>query len=139
MTEQDKQEAIEIMRKLVKSLASFEDETLDVWVETAAMFVCSDKFGENFSRALALYTLHLMFLDGAFKETTDIEEYSRRVASFSLSGEFSQTFATTTADTSGNSLRGTPWGKMYEMLNKKMGGGFGLITAPRKPYPRWGC
>lgn len=139
MTEQDKQDAIAIMKKLVPAISGFGDEVLEVWLEMADMFVCSNKFGDKYARALALYTLHLMFLDGAFKETTDIEEYSRRVASFSLSGEFSQTFATTTADTSGNSLRGTPWGKMYEMLNKKMGGGFGLITAPRKPFPRWGC
>ena len=120
------------MRALAKALVSVDDATLSVWIGLAEMFVCESRFGDKYTDAIALYALHLMFLDGAFKETTDVEEYSRRVASFSLSGEFSQTFATINNDSSGNSLRQTPWGKMYEILNKKKGGGFGLITAPRR-------
>lgn len=67
----------------------------------AKMFVCESKFGDQYDKALALYTLHLMTLEGALKTEKDsVESYTQRVASFSLSGEFSQTFQSTTEETS---------------------------------------
>lgn len=126
MDEQLKQEVITIMKGLVGGLKNVDPGVFDAWIPLAEMFVCKDRFGDKYAQALALYTLHLMFLDGAFKQGTDLASYSRRVASFSLSGEFSQTFATINAETS--SIRQTPWGKMYEILLKKKGGGFGIIT-----------
>lgn len=131
MTEQDKEKAMAIMRGLVQALVKVTDETIGFWLEMADLYVCSDRFGDSHPKALALYALHLMLLDGAFKQTTDLTQYSQRVASFSLNGEFSQTFSTVTSDTSGNQLRQTPWGKMYEILNRKKGGGFGIITSSR--------
>lgn len=101
---------------------------LAAWIDMAKEFVCANRFGSSYIRAVALYTLHLMTLDGAMKqENESVESYSRRIASFSLSGEFSQTFDRVSANHE-NQLMQTPWGKMYNILNKKKGGGFGLIT-----------
>ena len=132
MSPEQKSEAIAVMKSLAPALAKFDDEALGVWVDIAELFVCQHRFGDKYPKAIALYTMHLMFLDGAFKNTTDVQEYSRRVTSFSLSGEFSQTFGEVNSNSSDSSLRSTPWGKMFDILNKKSGGGFGLITAPRK-------
>lgn len=120
---------IEQIVKLAPPMREVSPALLDAWVELARDFVCERRFGDRYERALALYTLHLMTLDGAMKqEGESVESYSRRVASFSLSGEFSQTFDRLSGDQSGNALRQTPWGKMYEVLNRKKGGGFGLVS-----------
>lgn len=119
--------------KLAPAFRKVDQELLSAWVELAEDFVCKKHFGDKYNRAVALYTLHLMTLDGAMKQENEtIESYSRRVASFSLTGEFTQTFAKVSDDNSGNALRQTPWGKMYEILNKKKGGGFGLISGLRR-------
>ena len=74
-------------------------------------------------------TMHLMFLDGAMKqEGESVESYSQRVASFTLTGEFSQTFDRVSS-ASDNEMLSTPWGKMYWRMLKMRGGGFGLMTA----------
>lgn len=120
---------LEQIYKLAPAFKKVDPALLEAWIELAEDFVCPNRFGDKYNRAVALYTLHLMTLDGAMKqESESIDEYSRRVASFSLTGEFSQTFDRISGDTSGNMLRQTPFGKMYEILNKKKGGGFGLTS-----------
>lgn len=133
MNEQQKEEVIKKMIALAPALASVDVNLLGAFIEMAEMFVCEHRFKDKYINALALYTMHLMFLDGAMKaDSEDVEDYSRRVASFTLSGEFSQTFGAVSASSDGGkSIRQTPWGKMYEMLNKKMGGGWGLVTGLR--------
>lgn len=122
---------IAIITGLAPPFKKIPEENINAWVEMSKLFVCESRFGDDYDRALALYTLHLMTLDGAAKtEKESVGDYSRRLASFSLSGEFSQTFATLSGDTT--SIRATPWGKMYDLLNKRKGGGFGLITAARR-------
>lgn len=124
---------LEQIYKLAPAFRKVDPELLSAWVELAQDFVCKNHFGDKYDRAVALYTLHLMTLDGAMKQENEtVESYSRRVASFSLNGEFTQTFAKVSDDNSGNALRQTPWGKMYEILNKKKGGGFGLISGLRR-------
>lgn len=124
---------LEQIYKLAPAFRKVDPELLSAWVELAQDFVCKNHFGDKYDRAVALYTLHLMTLDGAMKQENEtVESYSRRVASFSLTGEFTQTFAKVSDDNSGNALRQTPWGKMYEILNKKKGGGFGLISGLRR-------
>lgn len=124
---------LEQIYKLAPAFRKVDPELLSAWVELAQDFVCKNHFGDKYDRAVALYTLHLMTLDGAMKQENEtVESYSRRVASFSLTGEFTQTFAKVSDDNSGNTLRQTPWGKMYEILNKKKGGGFGLISGLRR-------
>lgn len=124
---------LEHIYKLAPAFRKVDPELLSAWVELAQDFVCKNHFGDKYDRAVALYTLHLMTLDGAMKQENEtVESYSRRVASFSLNGEFTQTFAKVSDDNSGNTLRQTPWGKMYEVLNKKKGGGFGLISGLRR-------
>lgn len=126
-------EILEHIYKLAPAFKKVDPELIQAWIELAKDFVCVNHFKDKHSRAVALYTLHLMTLDGAMKqESESVESYSRRVASFSLTGEFSQTFSKVSDDASGNVLRQTPWGKMYELLNKKKGGGFGLTTAYRR-------
>ncbi|QYU38165.1 hypothetical protein [Enterobacter phage Phc] len=130
----DYQEIIAIMRRLAPPLGQVPDEQLSAWIDLATLFVCGHKFKDKYSYALALYTMHLMFLDGAMKtEDEDVESYTRRVTEFSLNGEFTQRFASISSENqSGKVIRSTPWGKMYEILNKKMGGGFGLITGLKR-------
>lgn len=126
-------EIIEQIYKLAPPFRKINPELLEAWIELAQDFVCPNKFGDKYNRAVALYTLHLMTLNGAMKqESESVESYSQRIASFSLTGEFSQTFSKVSDDTSGNVLRETPFGKMYEILNKKKGGGFGLTTGLRR-------
>lgn len=123
--------------KIAPPFKKVDPELLEAWIELAKDFVCEKHFKDKYFRAVALYTLHLMTLDGAMKqEGESVESYSHRIASFSLTGEFSQTFSKVSDDTSGNTLRQTPWGKMYEVLNKKKGGGFGLTTALRRGCSR---
>lgn len=123
------EEIIAQIHKLAPAFKTVDPDLLGAWVELAKDFVCEKRFADKYYRAVALYTLHLMTLDGAMKqEGESVESYSQRIASFTLSGEFSQTFAKVSDDASGNELRQTPWGKMYEVLNKKKGGGFGLMV-----------
>lgn len=124
--------AIEQIKKLAPPMREVDPDLLAAWVELATDFVCERRFKDKYPRALALYAMHLMTLDGAMKEEGEsVESYSRRVASFSLSGEFSQTFDRVSSDRSGKEIRQTPWGKMYEVLNRKCGGGFGLVSGYR--------
>lgn len=126
----------EIMQQIVKlapPMQQVDHNLIVAWIELAKEFVCKKRFKNSYPKAVALYTLHLMTLDGAMKqEGESVESYSRRVASFTLTGEFSQTFDRISSDTSGKKIRQTPWGKMYEVLNRKHGGGFGLVTGLRR-------
>lgn len=119
--------------KLAPPMQQVDPDLIVAWIELAKEFVCKKRFKNSYPKAVALYTLHLMTLDGAMKqEGESVESYSRRVASFTLTGEFSQTFDRISSDTSGKQIRQTPWGKMYEVLNRKHGGGFGLVTGLRR-------
>lgn len=126
----------EIMQQIVKlapPMQQVDPDLIVAWIELAKEFVCKKRFKNSYPKAVALYTLHIMTLDGAMKqEGESVESYSRRVASFTLTGEFSQTFDRISSDTSGKQIRQTPWGKMYEVLNRKHGGGFGLVTGLRR-------
>lgn len=136
--DENQYEAAQIMRTLAPALKNVSDEVIMAWLMLAESFVCPNRFkGKDYHKALALYTMHLMFLDGAMKgEKETLESYSRRVASFSLTGEFSTTYASVTANTDGRTITQTPWGKMYDILNKKKGGGFGLLYAAHARKPR---
>lgn len=127
------EDILSFMRGLAPALKSVSDETLNVWIDLARLFVCESKFGADAYKAIALYAMHLMFLDGAMKaENESIENYSRRLASYSLTGEFSMTYGSVTINTDGRQITQTPWGKMYDILNKKKGGGFGLLSGMRR-------
>lgn len=120
------------IQRLAPPIKEVDVEVVVAWVGLACEFVSPSRFGKSYYKALALYSLHLMTLDGAMKqEGESMESYSRRTASFSLTGEFSQTFDRVSSDNSGKAIRQTPWGKMYELLLKKKGGGFGIITGLR--------
>lgn len=119
--------------KLAPPMKQIDPDLMVAWIDLAKEFVCKKRFKESYPKAVALYTLHLMTLDGAMKqEGESVKSYSRRVASFSLTGEFSQTFDRVSGESGGKEIRQTPWGKMYETLNRKKGGGFGLVTGFRR-------
>lgn len=119
--------------KLAPPMAKVNPEIIEAWIELAVEFVCKKRFKDSYVKAVALYTLHLMTLDGAMKqENESVESYSRRVASFSLTGEFSQTFDRVSASNSGDQLMQTPWGKMYDTLSRRRGGRFSLMTGLRR-------
>lgn len=129
---EDQIKALEFMRQLAPALKKVDEDVFIAWMVLAESFVCKNKFGNDYYKALALYTMHLMFLDGAMKgENESLENYSRRVTSFSLSGEFSTGYGSVTQNTDGRQITQTPWGKMFDVLNKKKGGGFGLISGIR--------
>lgn len=129
----DYESVMKKMRLLVPAMKKVDDETLTAWIGMAEMFVCSKRFGDKFNDALALYTLHIMFLQGAFKQTEDINAYGRKVAQYALTGEYQITYKHDAVDLSAKSIRQTPWGIMYETLNRKKGGGFGLIGGQHRP------
>lgn len=123
------QDVIDKMRSLAPPLKEVPDELLSAWAVLAEEFVCKSRFGDSVVTAIALMTMHLMFLDGAMKqEGESLESYTQRVASFTLTGEFSQTFDRVSAS-SDNEMLSTPWGKMYWRMLKMRGGGFGLLAA----------
>lgn len=126
------EDVLKQIRAIAPPMVKVKDEVINSFIELAEMFVCRRKMGNRYTKAMALYTLHLMTLDGAMKqENESVDSYSRRVASFSLSGEFSQTFDRVSADNE-NQLLQTPWGKMYQTLLKMRGGGFGLMVAGKR-------
>ena len=116
------------MRSLVPSLKAVDDESINVWIDLARLYVCESKFGADKDKAVGLYALHLMIADGAFKgQNVSLEAYSRRMASHSLSGEFSITYDTQSV--ASGDLSSSQFGRMYKALLRKKGGGFGLITS----------
>lgn len=116
------------MRSLVPALKAVDDEAINVWIDLARLYVCESKFGADKDKAVGLYALHLMIADGAFKgENVSMEAYSRRMASHSLSGEFSITYDTQSA--ASGDLSSSQFGRMYKALLRKKGGSFGLITS----------
>lgn len=121
------EQALAFMKSLVPALKNIPDETLDVWLELAKPYICTSKFGDDAYKALSLYTLHIAFLDGALKQNESLDDYGKKVASYSLSGEFSISYESTSQTQS--SLTATPWGRLYWNLLRKKGGGFGLITS----------
>ncbi|MEG0209055.1 MULTISPECIES: DUF4054 domain-containing protein [Gammaproteobacteria] len=122
-------EVIEAMRALAPPLKKVSDESLVPWVSLSEEFVCKKRFKDSYTKALALYSLHLMFLDGAMKgENESVSSYSKRVTSYSLSGEFSMGYGAVTPNTDGRQITETPWGKMFDTLKRKKGGGFALMT-----------
>ena len=116
------------MRSLVPALKAVDDESINVWIDLARLYVCESKFGADKDKAMGLYALHLMLADGAFKgQNVSLEAYGRRMASHSLSGEFSITYDTQSAASS--DLSSSQFGRMYKALLRKKGGGFGFITS----------
>lgn len=129
------EKVLEQIVKLAPPMRDVSPALIYSWIEIAEEFVCEKRFGSKYEKALALYTLHIMTLDGAMKQEGDsVDSYSRRLASFSLSGEFSQTFDRVSDNGNDKSIRKTPWGKMYDTLNRKRGGGFGLVSGLRRKY-----
>lgn len=124
-------QVIEQIRKLAPPTNGVNNDTLTAWIEMAKEFVCERKYGDKYTKALALYTLHLMTIDGALRTENDsIEEMSRRVKSFSISGEVSESYERV-SESDGTFLGQTPWGKMLRVLNRKKGMGFALLTGAR--------
>lgn len=127
------EEVITYMRTLYPPLISQPDEVLNAWIEVAKLFVCFEQFGDKRVQALAFYTLHLLSQDIALKTQNDsTQASSERVKSYSLSGEYTITYDTSTAAKSSSDLSASSWGKLYLALLRKKGGGWGLVTASGK-------
>ncbi|WWD11004.1 virion structural protein [Escherichia phage Phagiculus] len=122
------EEVIVYMRTLYPPLVSQPDEVLNAWVEVSKLFVCFERFGDKKVQALAFYTLHLVSQDIALKTQNDSSQTSSdRVKSYSLSGEYTITYDTSTATKSSSDLSSSSWGKLYLALYRKKLGGWGLI------------
>lgn len=127
------EEIFEQIVKLAPPFSKVDPDLLTTWIELAQEFVSQKRFGKSYTKAVALYTLHLMTLDGAMKqENESISTYSYRIASYSMDGEFSQSFDRVCESDSENDLLHTPWGKMYQKLRRMKGGGFALMTGARR-------
>ena len=69
--------------KLAPPMKQIDPDLMVAWIDLAKEFVCKKRFKESYPKAVALYTLHLMTLDGAMKQEGEgVDSYSRRVASF---------------------------------------------------------
>lgn len=127
------EEVISYMRTLYPPLVSQPDEVLNAWVEVAKLFVCFERFGDKQIQALAFYTLHLVSQDIALKTQNDsTQTSSERVKSYSLSGEYTITYDTSTAAKSSSDLSASSWGNLYLALYRKKLGGWGLIMGSGK-------
>lgn len=124
------EEVIAYMRTLYHPLNNQPDYVLNAWIEVAKLFICLDKFGDKQVQALAFYTLHLVSQDIALKSENDSSQTStERVKSYSLSGEYTITYDTSTAAASSSNLETSAWGKLYLDLMRRKVGRWGLITA----------
>ena len=133
MDENEIEEVYAIVIAIAPPMVNVNPEQVKFWIGMAEDFVCKSKFNSRYKKAVALYALHLMTLDGAMKQSKDsVESMSRKVTSFSLSGEFSQTFGDVSKTTSNDVLEQTPYGKMYRALLRRSGGGIGLMTGLRR-------
>lgn len=124
------EEVIAYMRTLYPPLKSQSDDVLNAWIEVAKLFICLDKFGDKQVQALAFYTLHLLSQDIALKTENDSSQTSsERVKSYSLSGEYTISYDTSTAAASSSNLEASSWGKLYIDLMRRKVGRWGLITS----------
>ncbi|QJT70537.1 UNVERIFIED_ASMBLY: hypothetical protein SD1_08 [Shigella phage 2019SD1] len=54
--------------KLAPPMKQIDPDLMEAWIDLAKEFVCKKRFKESYPKAVALYTLHLMTLDGAMKQ-----------------------------------------------------------------------
>lgn len=125
------EEIYDVLVSLASPYKKIDKDLIIPWIQVSMSLVCERTFGKDYNRAVALYTLHCLSRSGAFLQPNEsVTGYTQRIQSFSLSGEFSQTFATV-ASSGTKEIKSTSWGLLYWSLKRKKGGGFGLITTGR--------
>lgn len=114
---------LEIFRKLAPEFAAFPDEVVKGYIELASLFVCEGDYGDAYNVALALMAAHIMASPGGYSD--DGSKSSGRILS-RKEGDLAITYGNVSGDSS--YLSGTTYGNLLQILRKKKGGGFSIMT-----------
>lgn len=114
---------LEIFRKLAPEFAAVPDGVVQGYIELASLFVCKDEYGDAYNAALALMAAHIMASPGGYSDNGS--STSGRIIS-RKEGDLSITYGNVSSDSS--YLGGTTYGNLLQMLRKKKGGGFAIMT-----------
>ena len=114
---------LEIFRKIAPEFASVPDDTVEAYLELAGVYVCVNEYGKYYNVAVALMAAAIMASPGGYSE--DGSSSAGRVTS-RKEGDLAISYGAISSDSS--FLGGTTYGNLLEMLRKKMGGGFAIMT-----------
>lgn len=114
---------LEIFRLIAPEFAAVSDDVVNNYLELATVFVCAGDYGKYYNVAVALMAAHIMASPGGYSDgasTSSGKVQSRK------EGDLAITYGNVSSDTS--YLGGTTYGNLLQMLRKKMGGGYALMT-----------
>lgn len=114
---------LEIFRKLAPEFAAVTDEVVQGYIDFATFYVCVDDYGKAYNVALALMAAHIMASPGGYSQ--DGSSSSGKVLS-RKEGDLSITYGNVSSDSS--YLSGTTYGNLLQLLRKRMGAGFSIMT-----------
>lgn len=124
--------ALEIFRIIAPGYSAVSDDIVQGYIDIASLFVCVNRFGDAYQVALAYMAAHIMQSPGGYGQNGS--SYQGQLTSFSADG---LSFSYASVDSSSTSyMSGTSFGTLYQMLLRKAGGGFGIMTrGPGGYYP----
>ncbi|WP_435952736.1 DUF4054 domain-containing protein [Dryocola sp. BD626] len=114
---------LKIFRKLAPEFAAVPDDVVQGYIDLASLFVCEGEYGDAYNVALALMAAHIMASPGGY--SADGSTSSGRILS-RKEGDLAITYGNVSGDSS--YLSGTTYGNLLQMLRKKKGGGFSIMT-----------
>lgn len=114
---------LEIFRKLAPEFAAVPDDVVQGYIDFASLYVCECDYGGAYNVALALMAAHIMASPGGYSD--DGSTSSGRILS-RKEGDLAITYGNVSGDSS--YLSGTTYGNLLQMLRKKKGGGFSIMT-----------
>lgn len=114
---------LEIFRKLATEFAAVPDEVVQGYIDLASLFICESEYGDAYNVALALMAAHIMASPGGYSDNGSAS--SGRILSRKES-DLAITYGNVSSDSS--YLGGTTYGNLLQMLRKKKGGGFSIMT-----------
>ncbi|MGM8556000.1 DUF4054 domain-containing protein [Enterobacter hormaechei subsp. steigerwaltii] len=112
-----------IFRKLAPEFAAVPDEVVQGYIDFASLFVCEGEFGDAYNVALALMAAHIMASPGGYSDNGSTS--SGRILS-RKEGDLAITYGNVSGDSS--YLSGTTYGNLLQLLRKKRGAGFSIMT-----------
>ncbi|WP_158782496.1 DUF4054 domain-containing protein [Pantoea sp. BAV 3049] len=115
--------ALEIFRKLAPEFAAVPDPVVLGYIDLASLFVCEGDYGKALNVALALMAAHIMASPGGYSQdgSTSVGKILSR-----KEGDLSITYGSVSSDA--DYLSGTTYGNLLQMLRKRLGRGFALMT-----------
>lgn len=115
--------ALQIFRKLAPEFAAVPDPVVQGYIDLASLFVCEGDYGKATNVALTLMAAHIMASPGGYSQ--DGSTSSGKVLS-RKEGDLSITYGSVSSNS--DYLSGTSYGNLLQLLRKRLGRGFSLMT-----------